>query len=113
MVATRWVPIIALILFLLGSISLKSSAFHTHSSVVVGRLNNGAMMLVSSMTMINNDESIIITMRNNIKEQHKLLFHMPVGISFLLILHIAVLCCGGCFRKFEEDNALWRDGIIV
>ena len=59
MVATRWVPIIALILFLLGSISLKSSAFHTHSSVVVGRLNNGAMMLVSSMTMINNDESII------------------------------------------------------
>ena len=56
---TRWVPIIALILLLLGSISLKSSAFHT-GSIVVGRLNNGAMTLVSSsMTKTtNNDESI-------------------------------------------------------
>jgi hypothetical protein len=55
---TRWVPNIVLILFLLGSISLKSSAFHT-GSIVVRRLNNGAMTLVSSMTITtNNDESI-------------------------------------------------------
>jgi hypothetical protein len=55
---TRWVPIIALILFLLGSTSLKSSAFHT-GSIVVGRLNNGAMTLVSSMTVTTKSDKSI------------------------------------------------------